>query len=126
MRSKVAMPASGHSAPPRIYARFAPAHDNDIEKPTTVPTKAPATANTWFCPMEEFLTVKEIAAKLKVSPWTIRTWCSQKYIPYFKLRGAVQFRENEVEQWLKKNVSLGRSLHRPRIESAQLSRCKSL
>lgn len=57
--------------------------------------------------MEALLAVNELAAKLKVSVWTFRTWCSQKYIPYFKLRGAVRFRESDVAQWLKKSISLG-------------------
>ncbi len=70
--------------------------------------------------MEELLTVQEVSELLKVSVWTIRTWCSQKYIPYFKLRGAVRFRESEVELWIKKNVSRGRSLHRLRIETAMV------
>lgn len=72
--------------------------------------------------MEELLTVKELAAKLKVSVWTLRAWSSQKYIPYFKLRGAVRFRESDVERWLKKSISIGRSLHRLRIEAAMDSR----
>ncbi|MEI9478806.1 MAG: helix-turn-helix domain-containing protein [Deltaproteobacteria bacterium] len=71
--------------------------------------------------MEELLTIKEVAANLKVSPWTIRAWCSQKFIPYFKLRGAVRFREREVELWLKKNIGLGRSVRRLRIEAAMKS-----
>lgn len=71
--------------------------------------------------MEELLTVKELAAKLKLSVWTLRAWCSQKYIPYFKLRGGVRFRESEIERWLKKNISQGRSLHRLRIEAKMAS-----
>jgi excisionase family DNA binding protein len=68
--------------------------------------------------MEELLTVTELAGMLKVSPWTIRAWCSQKYIPYFKLRGSVRFRTSEIDQWLKKNSSPGRSLHRLKIEQS--------
>jgi len=68
-----------------------------------------------FPAVEELLTIKEVAAKLKISPWTIRAWCSQKFIPYFKLRGSVRFREREVELGLKKNISLGRSVRRLRI-----------
>ncbi len=72
-----------------------------------------------FPAVEELLTIKEVAAKLKISPWTIRAWCSQKFIPYFKLRGSVRFREREVELGLKKNISLGRSVRRIRIEAAR-------
>ncbi len=68
--------------------------------------------------MVELLTINEIAEKLKVSPWTIRSWCSQKYIPYFKLRGLVRFRADVVEKWLNKNSRQGRSLHRLRIEAS--------
>lgn len=70
--------------------------------------------------MEALLTVHEVSGLLKVSVWTLRTWCSQKYIPYFKLRGAVRFRESEIDRWIKKNVSIGRSLHRLRIEAAMV------
>lgn len=72
--------------------------------------------------MEQLLTVNELAVILKVSPWTIRSWCSQRYIPYFKLGGAVRFRASELERWLKKNISPGRFLHRFRIEAAMRSR----
>jgi len=68
--------------------------------------------------MGELLTVKELATQLKISPWTLRAWCSMKFIPYFKLRGSVRFRESEVEAWLKKNASPGRSRHRLAIEEA--------
>ncbi len=64
------------------------------------------------------LTVEDIAAALKVSPWTIRGWCSKKYIPFLKLRGCVRFRELDVENWFKKNLSHGRSRHRLAIEGA--------
>ncbi len=68
--------------------------------------------------LEELLNVTELAGILKVSPWTIRAWCSQKYIPYFKLRGSVRFRASEVEKWLKGSQKPGRSLHRLGIEAS--------
>ena len=71
--------------------------------------------------MEELLTVDELAAKLKVSHWTIRAWCSQEYIPFFKLCDAVSFRESEIEKWLKKNIRIGRSVRRIRIGAAMAS-----
>jgi len=61
--------------------------------------------------MEELLTINELAKLLKASPWTIRTWCSQKYVPYFKLRGLVRFRASDIEKWLKKNLIPGRVHH---------------
>ncbi len=72
--------------------------------------------------MQELLTINELAAKLKVSPWTIRAWCSKKFIPYFKLRGCVRFQEREIDLWLKKNISHGRSVYRLRIEAAMGSK----
>ena len=66
--------------------------------------------------MVDLLTVAELSAKLRVSTWTIYGWVSQKYIPYFKLRGSVRFRTGEIERWLQKNQSHGRSLRRLRIE----------
>lgn len=71
--------------------------------------------------MGELLTVKELAARLKISPWTLRTWCSLKFVPYFKLRGSVRFRESDIEAWLKKNASAGRSRHRLVIEETMKS-----
>ncbi len=66
--------------------------------------------------MDEILTIDEIAARLKVSPWTIRAWRSMGYIPYFKLRGVIRFRMSEIEKWLRRNERAGRSLHRLKIE----------
>ena len=66
--------------------------------------------------VDEILTVDEIAARLKVSPWTIRAWRSMGYIPCFKLRGVIRFRMSEIEKWLRKNERAGRSLHRLKIE----------
>jgi len=66
--------------------------------------------------MEELLNVEELAQQLKVSPWTIRAWCSKKYIPFFKLRGCVRFSPQEVTRWFSKNQSLGRSLTRLKVE----------
>ena len=67
--------------------------------------------------MEELLTVEEMAQKLKVSRATIYEWCSLRYIPYYKLRGANRFRWSQIEIWLKKNMYQGRSLYRLHIES---------
>ena len=72
--------------------------------------------------MEELLTIKELAAHLKVSPWTIRAWCSKRFVPYFKLRGLVRFRASEIDKWLRQNYRAGRSVYRLRIEAAMDSR----
>ncbi len=64
----------------------------------------------------QLFTVEELAKQLKVSPWTIRAWCSKKYIPYFKLRGCVRFSPQEITRWFNRNQSLGRSLTRLKVE----------
>ena len=68
--------------------------------------------------MDDLLTVEEVASKLKVSRWTIRAWCSQKYIPYFKLKGSVRFRASDIEKWLQRNLTRDKSLHRLKIEAS--------
>ena len=72
--------------------------------------------------MEELLTIKELAANLKVSVWTIRAWCSKSFVPYFKLRGAVRFRASEIDKWLRQNYRAGRSVYRLRSEAAIASK----
>ena len=73
--------------------------------------------------MEALLNVEELAKHLKVSRWTIRAWCSKKYIPFFKLRGCVRFSPQEVTRWFIKNQSQGRSLTRLKVEE-QVTPCQ--
>lgn len=72
--------------------------------------------------MERLLKAKETAELLGVSLDTIRKWCSTKFIPFYKFgkgRSArVGFRESQLEPWLKKSFSPGRSAQRLEIEAS--------
>jgi excisionase family DNA binding protein len=58
--------------------------------------------------MEKLLTADELSEILKVSTSTIYRWVHYEYIPHFKLGGAVRFRQNAVEKWLKERETEGR------------------
>lgn len=47
-----------------------------------------------------FVTVKEVAAMLRVSPRTIRDWVYRGTIPFRKINGALRFNLAELENWL--------------------------
>jgi excisionase family DNA binding protein len=46
-----------------------------------------------------------------ISIATIRKWCSQRSIPFIKLRARVLFRVSDLEQHLEKNLVKARILH---------------
>ena len=68
--------------------------------------------------MKEILTISELAARIKISRWTIYSWVTTKYIPHIKLGGRLLFVWEDVEVWLRKNSHPGRSVRRLRIEQA--------
>lgn len=52
---------------------------------------------------EHLLTVEEVAEFLRLSPNTVRIWCSQGKIPYRKVgERAVRFWLPEILEWTKK------------------------
>ena len=50
--------------------------------------------------MRDYVTVAEIANRLRVSRHTIYSWVSQKRIPYLKVGRLLRFDLHVVEQWL--------------------------
>jgi excisionase family DNA binding protein len=50
--------------------------------------------------MEILLTVKELAAALKLTEQTIQRYVLRKEIPYHKIMRAVRFRPSEINQWI--------------------------
>lgn len=48
-----------------------------------------------------FLTVKEVAERIKAKPSTIYAWAEQRMIPCFKINGLLRFSEDEVIEWIK-------------------------
>ena len=62
--------------------------------------------------MEKLLTVKELAEWLQISPSTIYQWTHTGFVPHYKLPKGVRFKEEEIERWLKKRKSNGRSRYK--------------
>ena len=53
--------------------------------------------------MTKLLTATEVADRLSVSIKTIRKWTCQRSIPFIKLGASVRFREDDLEDWIKRN-----------------------
>lgn len=58
--------------------------------------------------MEKLLKVEQVAELLQVSKRTIYDWTHVDYIPHYKFRNGVRFKESEVERWLNKKKQKGR------------------
>lgn len=51
------------------------------------------------------LTIEEVCAKLGgVRPWTIRSWVSQRRIPYTKVGRLTRFPEEHIDAWIRANT----------------------
>jgi excisionase family DNA binding protein len=50
--------------------------------------------------MEILLTVKELAAALKLTEQTVQRYVLRKEIPYRKIMRAVRFRPSEINRWI--------------------------
>ena len=48
-----------------------------------------------------WLTISEVAARLGLSPWTIRTWITQKRIGCVRLGRSIRISESEVERLIR-------------------------
>jgi excisionase family DNA binding protein len=46
------------------------------------------------------LTVKEVAALLKIKTSTVYAWAEQRVIPSYKINGALRFSEEDIKAWL--------------------------
>lgn len=66
--------------------------------------------------MNRLLKIGELSELLQVSKKTIYGWVHDNYIPYFKLGGAVRFREKDIEVWLNKRMRQGRTRRRIEID----------
>ena len=51
--------------------------------------------------MDEYLTMRELAERLKLRPQTIRLWVQKNEIPHYRIRKNVRFRPEEIEKWIK-------------------------
>ncbi len=53
----------------------------------------------------EILTIKEVAAYLKVTERTIYRLAAEKKIPAFKIGGTWRFPRSEIDQWIRQQTS---------------------
>ena len=53
--------------------------------------------------MRELLTTEQAAEILKIKPGTLRSWVSQRKIPYVKLGRLVRFDKNAIENFIEQN-----------------------
>jgi len=51
--------------------------------------------------VDDYLTIKELATKIRLSPHTIRKWVMANEIPHKKIRKTVRFQATEIEAWIK-------------------------
>jgi len=51
--------------------------------------------------VDEYLTMREVAERLKLRPQTIRLWVKKNEIPHYRIRKNVRFRQDEIEKWIK-------------------------
>ena len=50
--------------------------------------------------MENYLTAKEVAARLQLSEQTIRRYVMLRQIPFHKIIRAVRFKPSEIQKWV--------------------------
>jgi excisionase family DNA binding protein len=50
--------------------------------------------------MDDYMTAKEVAAKVKLSEQTIRRYTMLKQIPFHKIVRAVRYKPSEIEKWI--------------------------
>ena len=55
-------------------------------------------------PENEFLTIEELAALLKVSPRTIRRIIKRRELPVIRIGRQLRFRRGSVNEWLASNI----------------------
>ncbi len=58
-------------------------------------------------PMDEILTIKDVAAYLKVNERTVYRLAASKKIPAFKVGNAWRFQKDELDNWIKQQSDHG-------------------
>lgn len=56
-------------------------------------------------PEPDILDVKETAAYLRVSPWTIRDMVRTNSITFFRVRSRIFFRRDDLDQWIASQIN---------------------
>ncbi len=50
----------------------------------------------------ELMTIKEVAAMLKISEPSVRRLQQERHVPFLKIRGAIRFEKTDILNYLKK------------------------
>jgi len=58
-------------------------------------------------PLDEILTIKDVAKYLKVNERTVYRLAASKEIPAFKVGNVWRFRKDELDQWIKQQSRHG-------------------
>jgi excisionase family DNA binding protein len=56
--------------------------------------------NTTTDTQPDFLTAREAATHLRVTLRTVRQWCRDRRLPYYRIGGAIRFRRCDLQQHL--------------------------
>jgi excisionase family DNA binding protein len=60
--------------------------------------------------MDKMLTAKQLSELLQVDLSTVYLWTHAEFIPHYKLRKSVRFREKDISEWLEKRRIHGRRM----------------
>jgi excisionase family DNA binding protein len=63
-----------------------------------------------------WMTVKETAAYLSVSPGTVRNMVSERRIPFVKRGRIVRFHRQRIDEWLSRGACKGRVSRAPTVQ----------
>jgi excisionase family DNA binding protein len=56
-------------------------------------------------PDPQFIDIHALCQRYSLRPWTVRTWCSQRRIPFIRVAGKkVLFNVSEIETWLQQQT----------------------
>ncbi|MDP8230071.1 MAG: helix-turn-helix domain-containing protein [Candidatus Gorgyraea atricola] len=62
--------------------------------------------------MKNLLTPKQLSEILQVKLSTVYKWAHYGYIPSLKIGNSIRFREQKVEEWLRKRQRKGRGAYK--------------
>ncbi|MFC1666989.1 helix-turn-helix transcriptional regulator [Candidatus Omnitrophota bacterium] len=62
--------------------------------------------------MQNLITPQQLSDLLQVRLSTIYKWVHYGYVPCIKIGGLVRFKENKVEEWLRKRTRKGRDAYK--------------
>ena len=62
--------------------------------------------------MEKLLTVEQLSELIHISQSTLYEWIHCGFIPHYKFPKGVRFKEEEVDDWLRKRQKNGRGSFR--------------